>query len=367
MRNIKLISLLKTFTIRELKNLLLFSESPYFNKNAEITLFLSSCIKAYPNWEEKKISEEFLFKKVYPNEKFDKEKIYHLRSHTLKLVEKFILHESVESNKFMLQQELVKHYRKHNIQEYFEQEYKNTEKLLASDPRDDGEKNYQHFLLSWEWVQNQAQISLRTNDMGLNEVHQYLDIFYVINKLSLFLSSLSLKKVIQVKEIDTIELTHLLQLVDGSKFIRKNPTIHLLSINIKLLLYPNEEQHLVEANELLFSNEKILPKDAFIGLSTHLRNHYIAQMNKGEQGAVENLLKIYKLQLKDELLFNEKGEILGASFRNIVAVAITLKEYKWVKEFIEKYQHFLPLTQKEDILAYSWAKYFFVWAIIPRY
>ena len=359
MRNVKLISTLKLLTIKQLKRLLEFSQSPYFNKQTEVTDFLSFLIKQHPHWEEKKLQDEYIFKKMYPKQVFDKDKLYYLRSNTLKLVEKFIFWEEIEKDSFQQDYQLLRFYNQHREQAYFEQSYKNLAQNLVQSPIKDGELAYRQFLLAWQQAEHQFQHTQRTHDLGLNEVHQQLDAFYVLNKLSLFLSTFSLKKVIAIPEVETLEVRDLLAFVENNTALKTHLTIRLLVAHLLLFLYPENEIYFQQATELLFSSKKSLPPTMLSALTTHLRNYYIAAMNQGKSGGIQALFQIYQFQIEEGTIFNEKKEILSANFRNVVVVGLQLKKQEWIKNFISEYADFLPTHQKEDVLAYCWAKYYF--------
>jgi hypothetical protein len=74
MRKHKLINILKTFTSDEMKNFGLFITSPYFNRKRNFKPFYTILKKYHPDYPDEEFTGEKLYKRMYPNMKFDKKK-----------------------------------------------------------------------------------------------------------------------------------------------------------------------------------------------------------------------------------------------------------------------------------------------------
>ena len=361
MRDGKLITVLKTFDSKQFKRLLSFAQSPYFNKNTEIVSFLTVLFKIYPDWEEIKLEEEYLYKKTFPHSPFDKKRLYYLRSYTLTLLEQFLVHEAVETEPFEASYKLLKFYQKHQLNDYFEQSYEQMQQLLAKTPVNNDSTNYNRFLLAWEGVHYQLRSKERAGNLNLTETHHYLDIFYFLNKLSLHISGLSFAYIGHSSENQGIDLSQILAIIPQTPHLATHHSLRFLYNYVNLLLFPNHSEHQEKAWESLNEDHKQLPLETIKGLYAMLRNFYISQINKGDVKASQRLFEIYDKQLQNGFLLNEKQEIPLATFQNIATLGLKLRHFEWVKAFIEKYSKYLENTDNNsvNVLHFVWAKYHF--------
>lgn len=77
MTDTKLITLLKTLSSEEFKELEKFISSPYFSRERNFTPLLNVLKQFYPEFESKKLTKENLFNKLYPGEKYSHERSDH--------------------------------------------------------------------------------------------------------------------------------------------------------------------------------------------------------------------------------------------------------------------------------------------------
>ena len=86
----KLLSLLNTFSSKEMRELTEFVASPYFNKNGELVDFTRLLRSYHPVFSKKKLERQAFYKKLYPGETYDEKQLNYLMSFTLKLAERYL-------------------------------------------------------------------------------------------------------------------------------------------------------------------------------------------------------------------------------------------------------------------------------------
>ncbi len=102
MQKTKLIRLLKTFSKGEMKSFEKFVSSPYHNNGRNFKPLYRILKGYYPAFENKSLTEEKVFKRLYPAKKYDKKSSVTIRvllSQMGALAEKFIVYEGFESGK----------------------------------------------------------------------------------------------------------------------------------------------------------------------------------------------------------------------------------------------------------------------------
>ncbi len=100
MKNSKLITLLKTFSREEMKSFGKFIDSPYFNSGRNLKPLYTILKKSYPEFKRELLTDEKIYSKLNPKEKFDSKKtssyLRVLYSDMTKLAKKFIVHDKLE-------------------------------------------------------------------------------------------------------------------------------------------------------------------------------------------------------------------------------------------------------------------------------
>ncbi|MDQ3021861.1 MAG: hypothetical protein M3R36_15010 [Bacteroidota bacterium] len=97
MKDTKLIQTLKTFTKDENKNFVKFVASPYFNKGRNYIPLLNELQKFYLDFEDERLTSEYLYKKIYPGRKFNKQVMWNQVSQLEKLAIEFLRQTGLKS------------------------------------------------------------------------------------------------------------------------------------------------------------------------------------------------------------------------------------------------------------------------------
>src|SRR5438876_8729788 len=98
MQKSSLISVLKSLTEGEFKQLERFVLSPFFNRQRNVARLFEVLKKYYPLYASNALKKERVFKKLYPGEKYNDEKLRNLISDLLSLSLKFLAYTKMESD-----------------------------------------------------------------------------------------------------------------------------------------------------------------------------------------------------------------------------------------------------------------------------
>lgn len=100
----KLISLVKTFSKEDVKNFGKFISSPYFSSSRDLKPLFSLLKKYYPDFKPAALTEEKIFKRLYPRKVYVQKKFSRilqvLFSEMYKQAEKFMVYESLKGKSF---------------------------------------------------------------------------------------------------------------------------------------------------------------------------------------------------------------------------------------------------------------------------
>ncbi len=94
MEELKIIKALKTFSKKEWKEFEKFAASPYFNNGRNYLPILKELKIFYPEFDSVKLTSEYLYSKLYPGKKHNKNVIKTTLSGLYKMVERFLIQEN---------------------------------------------------------------------------------------------------------------------------------------------------------------------------------------------------------------------------------------------------------------------------------
>lgn len=94
----KVYQVLQLFEKSELKKLMKFLQSPYFNNSKTLIALCEIFLDLIEKGQKEGFSKELVWKKILPKEKFDDVNFRKYSSDLLKLIESFIKHESIEND-----------------------------------------------------------------------------------------------------------------------------------------------------------------------------------------------------------------------------------------------------------------------------
>ncbi len=133
----KLITLLKTFSKEEMKEFEKFISSPYFSSGRNLKPFYNAIKKYHPLFNSIHFTAEKIFKKLYPEKKYDMKKSPHLLrvivSEMVIMAERFLMVERLLKNTAFRESSLLGELRNRKLKESFASSYKKISKSISSE------------------------------------------------------------------------------------------------------------------------------------------------------------------------------------------------------------------------------------------
>lgn len=176
---------------------------------------------------------------------------------------------------------------------------------------------------------------------NLPDLTYNLDISYLLNKLDLHATALSLKKASQNKEYDFASIDKLKELMDLPQYA-EHPIIILYRANIELMNTQDDKVY-DRLMELLDRYTKVTPPDILKEFYAVAGNHCIARIRAGHLIYINNMFHLYETMHNKNLLI-ENGFISANRLKNVITASCRVEEFEWAKEIIEYYR---PFIQKE--------------------
>jgi len=339
-----LIDLLNSFSKQELNDFIEFSSCKYHNTDIyafKLLKFLINNVVYENSFNERLQFDAFkiVFKdKVKKTKKINqKQKSFLLAKMNvlIRLAENFLCYELLKSksskrNPLLLKQIL----NKGQILLFKRNEQKEQKKLASIKAKniEDYEELYQIELKRLDYLHKTGSLIKEDNIEALNK---YLDIYYILRKISIHLSGLSLAQLSAQKKYQ-------FNVFDDMEFLLKKP-IYFEHPLIKAFIVTS---NLLETGNIKYHTEllELLQKHNNDILKTDLRDFYLLIANfcskkikEGNNEYYKYVFEYYDLMNKDNLIIENNFVQVGL-LKNIVTVACKVNEYIWASNMVEKYK-----------------------------
>jgi hypothetical protein len=340
----------------ELKRFDKFLGSPFFNES-EILLEMHRFIQAFaPSFEAAELNKQDLWRHIYPGENYIDSRLRHFMSRLLHLLYRFLAINQFEENGFEENRQLLAALRNHRA----EKAYQKTYKKIRDGLEPEGTETYlKEYLLDEELNQFYSVSSLVTVhniDSSLQQSAQNLDLFYLVNKLRYFCSVINYKRVLKLEHKNLL-MEEILDIAQREEYA-KVPAVRIYFLILQTLMEPDEDHWFRDLLSALLELQQEFSHEELRGMYVFAQNYCIRKANQGQTSYLTDLFNIYKRVIEAGIIFSD-GQFSAATYKNIVANALRLKEYEWVEQFIHTYNEKLPEDDRENAFKYNLARLHF--------
>lgn len=348
----KLFSTISSLTKRETKIFKTYLLWKYFNPNENV-------VKTYQvleTWIEKKQepSKEHIFKNIFPDEKYDDKKVRYLLTDLYRLLQKFLVIHSVEEDSLIGQSILRKELAKRGCDKAYRTE------LLKRETEEpdvkDAEFFYHEYLAEHHHLQHYLSRQNRKEKINLEKIATNLDVFYVARKLQLGCEIHNFKNVM-ASDFKNFLQDEIIQSLTEQTFLQI-PVIKIYYSILKTLTESEKEEHFEMLRQTAVAYESQFGISELRDIYQYIFNYCIKKINQGEVKYQRILFEIYQVTLTNKVLL-ENEQLSQWNYKNIVTLSLRLQEYAWSKQFIDKYEEYLPETVRENAHKYNIANWHF--------
>lgn len=334
MKNQKLLLHLKMLSHSELSAFSQWLRSPALNSNRNLSRLFDYLKKSAPEYLAPRLKAERVHDHLYPAKAFDYSRVKRLSTELIKQLYEFWLFQQqaqdTEERDLVLWKLLDERGLTHfaaSLQERNRSALFGEGLLLES-------RNLLRFGFAAQEHQKIIDAGQRDNEPKLQQVSDSLDRFYFYEKLKYYCSALMQKRFTDAKydfrlmeEIQRIVALPEFQQFPGIQFYRhviitlteKQEAADLAFQHMKLLLH----------NQLRKSEGKEMKPMLLVA-----RNYCIQQLNTRRTEYLQEIFELYQLEIELGLIYVQ-GKIPPASYKNIGTVAMHLKRFDWLDDFLE--------------------------------
>lgn len=365
----KLYRLLATFSKRELQDFRLFLLSPYHNQSQIILALFDYIRDAHPNFNDKKLSYELIFNSLNQKRieifetqketgkrkpvkvlKNTPDKYVNDRMHDLyNRLESFLAVRYLKDNKQVKEGLIIKALLKQECQEIYLSKKRKTVDKISVKPTMGYEENFELWTLYQTILSDPKTQRFRVKD-DLSNADKYLDETYALLKLHYGLYEL-LKKSIFIDEV--VSLPPSLKAIASQYASSESPVFQLYICAIGVLNSNDKEEAWKELRALYSKYIKVLPPSerlTFLIVLVNFGNKLAKQKNPSY---FDEILLLYQEAIAHKF-WEFSGVIPSITFKNIVALGISKKQFSWTSEFIHNYKQLLP--EKDEAITTTFAK-----------
>jgi len=350
MNNSKLYELYRTLDKRALRQLKKWVCSPIHNEHVlveQLFVFISTR-KSYTATTLKK---ERAWKYLCPNMDYNDLRMRHIMSNAYNVLVSFVRY-NLSENAVFFQKKIFASY-------LFEQKLeKQAQKTLAAAAdllkKEISNESYYYHQYELE-VLKLEEITKQNRINGLN-------IIPIIDHARLFFMITTLRYACTAMEHQNLRnIAYNIPLLDSileevkEKDYAAYPLLKIYYYGYLTLKKPEDTSHFFALKNYLNDNKLNAEEQK----STLLMciNYMLKKINTGKLEYARETFELYQYGIDTQCLLEEEGLRLSAfTYKNIVTLGLNLKEYDWIKAFINNYSQYLPKESRENYKHFNTAK-----------
>ena len=350
MKQKELVTLLKVLSAPEIKQLQTYAST--FHQGSQAIGLLESLCRKHPNFLEKKIEEETVWRTAYPQESFHQRKHDRLISNLYEIVKEFaaLLIIRRKDKKATIEKEklFAQMLREKELYDEYEKSLAKQEKLIEQNTKTDIWSKKELIPLYHKRYFN-AKIRRDKGGQILQELIENLDHFYFNYRSLLEIEIVQRKTVLDEK----IKFSSFEEAV--SKFVNsrtsKNVLIKCIEPFFNKEIYSSDSAYnALQATVIKFVSK--LQEEDKVTVLNYLLNITAFHLNKGKSHFLPISFKIFKYIDKNRF-FIVDDVIPDVFFTNAIDTACKVSEVKWASDFFERNQKYLPQNKKTEVIKFT--------------
>ena len=371
MKNTNIIKLLRTFSKKEFKDLCAYVHSPAKNRSRDVSRHFDAIKKYYPGFDSLKLTDENVFKAVFPGQKFDKARFAIEAFYMFEAACRFLSVEELEGNEIEQNLSLLKQLSERGMDGSFEKLSKKLDRQIAP-------ANFQldaFFRYRFAYEDLLMTHYLRKNNFELQISHSFrkadcsvglslLRSLRSVSDKSIAESSYGLKIDTLLIDItlDNTRLDKIFADTDRHPYLKLLETVYCLS---KGITDKKGSEWIDRSRDAFLDNFDAYSHDEKIYIFRSILNVYHLKMNLStDKEFLEKMdLKRYELMKMtvDKGLYKTTKEkyMLLFHYRNILFAAIDHSDYKWAEYFINGFTDKLKPANRDNMRNYSMSVLYF--------
>lgn len=360
--NSKLITIFRSLTHKEIKQLELFLDSPIHNKNDKAKALFIILKKEYDNIilsendksiEIPSLSKEKLQQILLPGKNEANFRV--LMSQLTNLIEDFLALQEYQEDHRLKKRLSLQAFSVKQLNHFYDSTLNRLSDNYTYVPEQQDANYFYHQLNIAElnFINNMRYKNRSVSD-DLSIVMQKLDTYYTFSKLR-YVCAMINRQIVLAEKYSPRLLEQVLELIENRVFDNE-PLIDLYYYSYLLFTKPDDgKKNFSMLRELLVENQTDISKDEVRHLYITLCNYCSQKYRKGDKLYLLELFDLYKEMIDNKIVLSGEKSIAPPLYKNICTVAIKLKEHDFAKKFITDFKKYLPSNVVETTYLLSLA------------
>ena len=338
-----------------------FISSPFFNKGRNYVPFFRQLKRFYPGFDNEKMTPEYIYAKMYPGKKFNKQILWNMTSRMLAMAEDFLMHVSLRKNKFVREQQIAEEFLERKLSDYQNKKVSDMEAALEKT----GFGSY--------YFRNEAQLAnARIANLYLEDT-QHLIYKHLINKgeyvimnfmkeISDIIAAMEASSNMYSNELETnlpfkfvkgLQLEKVIDYAYSNNF-KYAPIFEMYYLSIMIVLEFEKPEYFFKLKKLFEENYNSFAQEEKYEWIIGLTNYCVEKINTGNHEFRKTIFELDKFKLREGIVFPSRF-MSKTLYLQILGNALAVKETQWAKEYIEKYIPRLKPSYQKPMQALSYA------------
>lgn len=354
MLNKKIILLIKSFNSTEIRQFNKFIASPYYNVNKEVILVWKHVLHNIDDIS--KLEKTHLHAVLYPTKPYQDISIRNIIMQLKSLLENYLQISFFQKDAIAKKLVLVKQLHSRNIESAVIAELEEINTDLQAASIQNASYLYQTFTYQ-QLKQEVLHTQFRNKESNLDKQLDALEKFYLAEKLKIMNLMMAHENVLKVNYSIT-NSQNVLELASTTTY-NDIPAIQLFQLSYLCFQEFEREELFASYEIILFENLHFFQSEEQRMLLMAAINYCIKKNNLGKPHYQANLLELYKKGIASKVLF-ENGYLTQYTYSNVISLCLNLKDYDFVKNFIENDKKYLEESIQAMYYLFNKAKYLYV-------
>jgi hypothetical protein len=353
MLNSKLVAFLRTFSRYDAAQFRKYLASPFFNEREEL-------LRLYELLEQDGMDteKEELWQRLNPGTTYDDVRFRRHYSDLLRLAMDFTAYKQYASNPATGQVFLLHALANTDLEKHFDGVMRQAEMMQEKTGHRDADFHYLAYMLHRRRHEHLEHTSPKSAAFEpIEQADFHLDCYYFSKKLEHYADMLGYSKM--VSETASVNVhPEFLGYLENSAFLQE-PAVKAWYLVARMMLHPEETHFFQDMKTLLETQAGSFKHKELQTLFIHAMNYCIdTKINHGREDYYAELFALYRIALAREIIF-DNGLLNPHHYKNIITVALHIRELAWAEAFIQDFTERLPKSNQENALNYNLAHVYF--------
>ncbi len=356
-----LLDILRKFSAKELKEFGEYVRSPFFNKNESTIKLFNYLRKFAPDFNEKKLEKEYVYKKIFPGTAFNDGFMRTIMFNLANLTENYLSYNHFKNSNYKEKLSLLADYNERELNKLFEKTMRDVNEEISKNKIKDFNYYYTKYSIEDEnlsYLQrihyDKAEKFIKSTE--IDNILNNLTYFYIIRILKYYVVILNTSSIFNIKfKTKLIEDTlanFKLELYDDI------PLIKIYFYMVMMYLKEDEKFYFTKLKNSIGEIKDFINPEDLLESFINLENYCLRKIRKGKKEFHRDLSEIFKMELQ-YIGYDKSKKLSNKLYRAIVVNAMAIKDFDWAIKFMETYKDYITERIKDNTHNQCMALYYF--------